>query len=57
MVEWWYNMTFHSSIGMSRFQDLYGFAQPFQVMYIPRDSLIAAVDDLLRNRDAIVPLL
>lgn len=35
IAEWCYNTTFHTSIGMTPFQALYGFSPPRLMPYIP----------------------
>nr|GEX00394.1 gypsy/Ty3 element polyprotein, putative [Tanacetum cinerariifolium] len=57
LVEWWYNTTFHSSIGKSPFEALYGFPPPFHIPYIPKDAIEIEVDEFMRDRDADVKLL
>lgn len=42
---------------MSPFQALYDFVPPLHVTYVPRDSPIVAMDDLLRNLDTTIHLL
>nr|GEU44447.1 hypothetical protein [Tanacetum cinerariifolium] len=38
LAKWWYNTSFHSSIGMTPFEALYGFPPPLHIPYIPKDS-------------------
>nr|GEW02965.1 hypothetical protein [Tanacetum cinerariifolium] len=52
LAEWWYNTSFHSSIGMTSFEALYGFPPPLHIPYIPKDSGDKEVDELMRDREA-----
>nr|GEW93969.1 Ty3/gypsy retrotransposon protein [Tanacetum cinerariifolium] len=52
LAEWWYNTSFHSSIGMTPFKALYGFPPPLHIPYIPKDSVDKEVDELMRDREA-----
>ncbi|GJV46329.1 putative nucleotidyltransferase, ribonuclease H [Tanacetum coccineum] len=55
LAEWY--TTFHSSIGKSPFEALYGFPPPLQIPYIPKDAIEREVDDFMRDREAVVKLL
>ena len=50
LAEYWYNTTYHSSIKMTPFEALYGYAPPLHVPYFPGDSNVEAVDLALRHR-------
>jgi Integrase zinc binding domain/Chromo (CHRromatin Organisation MOdifier) domain len=50
LAQWWYNSNFHSSLKMTPFQALYGFAPPHPSLGHPPRSNIAAVDSFLRTR-------
>lgn len=54
LAEWWYNTTFHSAIGMTLFEALYGIAPPLHIPYIPHDTKIESVEDLFRHRELII---
>nr|GEV50698.1 ribosomal protein S7, chloroplastic [Tanacetum cinerariifolium] len=56
-AEWWYNTSFHSSIGMTPFEALYGFPPPLHIPYIPKDSGDKEVDELMRDREATMNVL
>ena len=47
LAEFWYNTSYDSAIKITPFQALYGVSPPIHVPYIPRDSMVAAVDVLL----------
>ncbi|KAD2394245.1 hypothetical protein E3N88_41222 [Mikania micrantha] len=57
LAEWWYNTTFHSSLGMTPFEALYGFPPPLHVPYLPRDISDKEVDEVMRDRQATTILL
>jgi hypothetical protein len=50
LAQWWYNSNFHSSLKMTPFQALYGYAPPHPSLGHPPQSNIAVVDSFLRNR-------
>jgi hypothetical protein len=59
-VEWisWaecnYNTTTHSSTKLTPFKAVYGIPPPTLLMYVPGTSRVQAVDECLRDRDAIL---
>lgn len=53
-VELWYNISFHHSLGMTSFQNVYGRVPPEIIEYQAGDSNIEAVDVLLNQRDALL---
>ncbi|GJU63127.1 putative nucleotidyltransferase, ribonuclease H [Tanacetum coccineum] len=57
LAEWWYNTTFHSSIGKSPFEAFYGFPLPLHIPYIPKDAIEREVNEFLLDREAAVKLL
>lgn len=57
LAEWWYNMSFHSTINMSPFEELYGFSPPLRVMYLVRGSKNEEVYLLLRDREESINML
>ncbi|KAJ1427537.1 Ribonuclease H-like superfamily [Sesbania bispinosa] len=54
LVEYWYNSAFHSAIGMSPFQALYGRPPPKVLDYVPGSSTIKSVDTSLQKRHEIM---
>lgn len=44
-------MVLHTSISMTPFQVLYGFAPPLHIPYVSGDSKVAAVDEVLQSRE------
>ena len=57
LAEYWYNTTYHSSIKMTPFEALYGYAPPLHVPYLPGDSNVEAVDLSLRDREEMITIL
>ena len=57
LAEYWYNTSYHSSIRMTPFEALYGFAPPIDVPYLPGDSNVEAVDIALRDREDMIQVL
>ncbi|XP_026399186.1 uncharacterized protein LOC113295041 [Papaver somniferum] len=56
-AEWWYKTSYHSSIKMTPYQDLYCRAPPTISTYLPGTTLVHVVDELLRARDYILRIL
>lgn len=56
-VEYWYNTTFHNSIGMTPFQALYGRVPPLLIMYGQGSTTNSTVDQLLQERDRMLGVL
>nr|GEZ72003.1 hypothetical protein [Tanacetum cinerariifolium] len=56
-AEWWYNTSFHSSLGRTPFEALYGYRPPLHIPYIPRDVADQDVDELMRDREAAIKVL
>ncbi|KAD4384730.1 hypothetical protein E3N88_24898 [Mikania micrantha] len=54
LAQWWYNSTYHSSIQMSPYEALYGFKPMIHIPYIPGDRNVAAVEELHRDREAMI---
>jgi len=44
-TQWWYNSSFHSTIGMSPFQALYGYEPPAIEMVLTEVTQVAAVEE------------
>ncbi|KAL0303885.1 UNVERIFIED_CONTAM: Retrovirus-related Pol polyprotein from transposon.6 [Sesamum radiatum] len=57
LAEYWYNTSFHTSIGMSPFTALYGRPPPAVHHYVSEDTAIAAVGDLVKNHRHILTLI
>ncbi|KAJ0547862.1 putative nucleotidyltransferase, Ribonuclease H [Helianthus annuus] len=57
MAEWWYNTTFHSSLGCTPFEALYGYRPPLHVPYVPKDAGDNEVDEVMRDREAAIGVL
>ncbi|KAH9770474.1 hypothetical protein KPL71_012393 [Citrus sinensis] len=56
-AEFWYNTTYHSAIGLTPFQALYGRPPPSVSRYIPGSSNVHEVDKELMSRDDLLKLL
>ncbi|GKV48666.1 hypothetical protein SLEP1_g55467 [Rubroshorea leprosula] len=54
LAEWWYNTNFHTATQISPFEVLYGFPPPLHIVYVPGDSDVAAVDQSLQAREAML---
>jgi hypothetical protein len=57
LAEWWYNTTFHSSIGKTPFEALYGFPPPLHIPYIPKDATEKDVEEFMQDRELALKLL
>lgn len=53
-AEYWYNMTYHQSTGMTPFEAVYGRQPPPLIHYVPGSTDIQEVDQTLRSRDDIL---
>ena len=53
-AEYSYNTSYHSSIKMTPYQAVYGRMPPSVIPYVMGSSKIAAVDELLVERDALL---
>ena len=47
LAEYWYNTNYHSTLDITPFQALFGIPPPLLIPYIPGDSPIATVDQML----------
>ncbi|PKI34768.1 hypothetical protein CRG98_044835 [Punica granatum] len=54
LAEWWYNTTYHTSAGRTPFEALYGFLPPLHMPYFPQDSLVAAIDSYMIDREDMI---
>jgi hypothetical protein len=57
LAEFWYNTTFHSAIGMTPFEALYGRKPPNMVHYSAGQNSIESVDQLLTQKAQILRIL
>lgn len=57
LAELWYNSSYHSTIGMSPFEALYGRVPPSVLTYVPGSSKVAFLDELLTEKHEILKLL
>lgn len=57
LAEYWYNSSFHSAIGMSPFEALYGRPPPSISCYNPSHSKIASLDEILSKKGEVLQLL
>ncbi|XP_076946902.1 uncharacterized protein LOC143618677 [Bidens hawaiensis] len=56
-AEWWYNTSFHSSLGCTLFEALYGYRPLLHIPYIPRDATDSEIDEVMRDRDTDIGVL
>ncbi|KAK9692323.1 hypothetical protein RND81_09G256400 [Saponaria officinalis] len=54
---WWYNSNFHTSIGTTPFEVVFGQPPHLHVPYISSDSSVAAVDRSLKAREECISML
>ena len=57
LAEYWYNTNYHSALEMTPFQALYGIPPPIHIPYLPGDSPIAVVDQMLREKEEMLKVL
>lgn len=57
LAKWWYNTTFHSSLGKSPGEALYGFPPTLHIPYIPKDTTDKDVVEFIQDREAVVKVL
>ena len=57
LAEWWYNTTFHISTGVTPYEALYGQKPPNLLHYTSGGTSVAAIEQLLQDREAILKLL
>ena len=53
-AEYFYNATFHSSLGMSPFKAVYGREPPSMLDYVPMTATTEGVNRVLLNRQALL---
>ncbi|KAL9422110.1 hypothetical protein AB3S75_034387 [Citrus x aurantiifolia] len=57
LAEWWYNTSFHFSSKITPFEVVYGREPPTYTTYIPGETIVASVDQALKDRDSMIRLL
>ncbi|KAL4354155.1 hypothetical protein GQ457_06G012060 [Hibiscus cannabinus] len=57
LAEWWYNTIFHTAIQLTPYQAMYGQPPPIHLPYIAGDSVVAAVDRSLQQREVAIKML
>ncbi|GMJ10271.1 hypothetical protein HRI_004696300 [Hibiscus trionum] len=57
LAEWWYNSSYHASIKTSPYQALYGQEPAAHIPYLAGESVVAAVDRGLQQREAALKML
>lgn len=57
LAEWWYNTTYHTATQTTPFEALYEFPPLLHVPYMPHDSPMEAVNQLLTDREQFLVLL
>ena len=57
LAEYWFNTNFHTSTKLTPFEALYGIPPPGLLDYIPSATQVAAMDQLLQNRQDLISLL
>lgn len=55
-AEHWININFHTYTEMTPFEALYGYSPPKLLDYVPRTTPVVAVDQLLQQRQHLLPL-
>lgn len=54
LAQWWYNNNFHSSLGTTPYEVMYGQPPPLHDHYVPGDSANPAVDRSLTAREEVL---
>ena len=57
LAEWWYNTNWHSSIGLTPYEVVYGQPPSLHIPYVSGDSKVEAVDRSLKAREDCIRLL
>lgn len=47
LAEWWFNTHYHSRLKMTHFHLLYGYPPPLQRCFVPVESSVASIEELL----------
>lgn len=55
-AEHWININFHTYTEMTPFEALYGYSPPKLLDYVPGTTPVVAVDQLLQQRQHLLPL-
>lgn len=56
LAEWWYNTNWHSSIGITPYEVVYGHLPALHIHYVAGDSRVEAVDRSLRAREEYISM-
>ncbi|XP_026428666.1 uncharacterized protein LOC113324570 [Papaver somniferum] len=57
LTEWWYNTNYHTSLKVSPFTTLYGYNPPHLAFHSTSTAYVAAVEEYLKQRAAMLDLL
>ena len=57
LAEYWYSTNYHNTLEIIPFQALYGIPPPLHVPYLEGDSPLAAIDQLLKEREDVLRVL
>ncbi|XP_074299348.1 uncharacterized protein LOC141630425 [Silene latifolia] len=57
LAEWWYNSNFHSTIGTTSYEVVYGQSPQLHTPYVNGNSAVAAVDRSLTAREECIQML
>ena len=57
LVEWWYNISYHSATHIRLYATIYGHPTPTHLPYLVRDSNVEVVDMSLQAREAAIKML
>ncbi|XP_026390907.1 uncharacterized protein LOC113286531 [Papaver somniferum] len=57
LAEWWYNTSYHTSIKMYPFKDLYGYDAPHLAFPTTITTYVVAVEEYLAHRNAMLDIL
>ena len=57
LAEWWYNSNWHSAIGLTPYEIVYGQPHSLHKPYVAGDSLVEDVDRSLKAREECIEML
>jgi len=57
LAEWWYNSNWHTSIGITPYEVVYGQPPSLHIPYVAGDSVVEAVDRSLKAREECIEML
>jgi len=57
LAEWWYNITFHTSIELTPYEVVYNQPPPIHLPYIPGETRVEVVNRTLQRREAMIQML